>query len=272
MKVFFNSSLPRSGSTLIQNILAQNPRFYCSPTSGVLELLYAARQNFTNLSEFKLQDPALMKSGWLSFCKHALEGWYAGITDRPVAVDKSRGWIYYWEFLNAFYPNPKVICCIRDLRHVLASMENLHRKNMHLHDPADNPAQMKMVTVEDRVSHWLSTPPVGLGLQRLRDAVLKGNATSFFILRHEDLLAEPQAVMQRLYAYLEEEPFVHDFDNIEQVVTEDDSQHGAYGDHVIRKKLSASPLEPEKLLSKPVCDAIRRECAWFYQRFYPELK
>ena len=32
-KIFFNSSLPRSGSTLLQNILAQNPRFHCSATS-----------------------------------------------------------------------------------------------------------------------------------------------------------------------------------------------------------------------------------------------
>ena len=46
-KIFFQSSLPRSGSTLLQNILAQNPDFYATPTSGVLELLYAARANYS---------------------------------------------------------------------------------------------------------------------------------------------------------------------------------------------------------------------------------
>ena len=39
----FISGLPRSGSTLLQNILSQNPRFYCSPTSGLFDLLYNAR-------------------------------------------------------------------------------------------------------------------------------------------------------------------------------------------------------------------------------------
>ena len=34
-KVFFQSSLPRAGSTLLQNILGQNPEFYVTPTSGV---------------------------------------------------------------------------------------------------------------------------------------------------------------------------------------------------------------------------------------------
>ena len=44
-KIFFQSSLPRAGSTILQNILAQNPEIYATPTSGVLELVYAARAN-----------------------------------------------------------------------------------------------------------------------------------------------------------------------------------------------------------------------------------
>ena len=55
-KIFFQSSLPRAGSTLLQNILGQNPDFYVTPTSGVLELLYSARQNYTNDNAFKAQD------------------------------------------------------------------------------------------------------------------------------------------------------------------------------------------------------------------------
>jgi len=55
-KIFFNSSLPRSGSTLLQNIMAQNQKFYVTPTSGVLELVFGARANYTNSPEFKAQD------------------------------------------------------------------------------------------------------------------------------------------------------------------------------------------------------------------------
>ena len=47
--IFFNSSMPRSGSTLIQNILGQNPDIHSTPTDGFLELIYAARVNFTEL-------------------------------------------------------------------------------------------------------------------------------------------------------------------------------------------------------------------------------
>ena len=48
-KIFFQSSLPRAGSTLLQNIIGQNPEFYVTPTSGALDLLYSARTNYTIL-------------------------------------------------------------------------------------------------------------------------------------------------------------------------------------------------------------------------------
>src|SRR5688572_23471300 len=75
-KIVFNSSLPRSGSTLLQNILAQNPRFYCSPTSGVITLLEAARLTFVDGPPFMAQDPAVMQAGFRAFCRAALEGFY----------------------------------------------------------------------------------------------------------------------------------------------------------------------------------------------------
>jgi hypothetical protein len=38
-KIFYNASLPRAGSTLLQNILMQNPEIYSTPTSGIIEFL-----------------------------------------------------------------------------------------------------------------------------------------------------------------------------------------------------------------------------------------
>lgn len=37
--IAFQSSLPRSGSTLFSNIVGQNPAFHVTPTSGLLDLL-----------------------------------------------------------------------------------------------------------------------------------------------------------------------------------------------------------------------------------------
>jgi len=46
-RIAFQSSLPRSGSTLLSNIVGQNPEFHVTPTSGLLDLLYVARQQFS---------------------------------------------------------------------------------------------------------------------------------------------------------------------------------------------------------------------------------
>ena len=101
-QIFFQSSLPRAGSTLLQNIIGQNPNFYVTPTSGVLELFFGARNNYTNSKEFNAQDAELMKKGFLSFCNNGINGFFDGITDKPYVLDKSRGWGYYRNFLNSF--------------------------------------------------------------------------------------------------------------------------------------------------------------------------
>jgi len=127
-KIFFQSSLPRSGSTLLQNIMGQNPDFYVTPTSGVLELLYAARGNYSSSPEFKAQDQEDMKEGFISFCRGGLEGFYKGITDKKYVIDKSRGWGIHYGFLNSFYPDPKIVCMIRDPRAIMSSMEKNFRR------------------------------------------------------------------------------------------------------------------------------------------------
>ena len=48
-QIYFQSSMPRSGSTLLQNIMGENPDFYVTPTSGVLELVLAQGQTLVIL-------------------------------------------------------------------------------------------------------------------------------------------------------------------------------------------------------------------------------
>jgi sulfotransferase len=113
-KIFYNSSLPRAGSTLIQNILGQNPDIHTTPTSGLYEMLAASRTIFTDGLEFKAQDEEQLLTGFKGYLKGGLYGFYEDLTDKPYVIDKCRGWGSEWEFVNAFDPNPKMICMIRD--------------------------------------------------------------------------------------------------------------------------------------------------------------
>lgn len=266
-QLFFQSSLPRAGSTLLQNILAQNPDFYATPTSGVLELVFAARGNYTDSPEFKAQDPELMKTGFLSFCKNGMDGYYNAITDKKYVIDKSRGWGIHYDFLNLIYPEPKIICMVRDPKDIFASMENNFRKHPDKQSNILNWATGQGTTVPKRIDVWVQNPPVGLAFERLNEMFRTGIASKVLFVKFEDLCLYPESQMQRIYQYLDVPYFKHDFDNIEQVTKEDDEVYGAFGDHVIRTKLEPVRSKAKDLLGKDVTDWIYNNYKWFYDQF-----
>jgi sulfotransferase len=266
-KIFFQSSLPRAGSTLLQNVMGQNPEFYVTPTSGVLELVYAARANYTSSPEFKAQDQNLMKQGFLNFCNQGINGFFDGVTDKPYVLDKSRGWGVHYGFLNSFYPNPKVICMVRDLRGIFASMEKNFRKNQHMDSGIVNHAQMQGTTTEKRIDVWAQSQPVGLAIERLYQIFKEGNNQKMLFVRFEDFSLNPKKEMERIYNYLELPYYEHDFNNVQQITQEDDSIYGIYGDHKIKSKIE--PLKPDykDVLGVNPCNWIKSNYKWFYDQF-----
>jgi sulfotransferase len=267
-KLFFQSSLPRAGSTLLQNIFAQNPDIYATPTSGVLELVYAARENYTNSPEFIAQDRELMKKGFLAFSKAGMDAYYNAITDKKYVIDKSRGWGVHYDFLESIRgEQPKVICMIRDLRDIFASMENNFRKSPEKSQSIVNWAQMSGTTVPKRVDIWAQSQPVGLAIERLQEVIRYGNDAKILFVKYEDLCFNPDGQMSRIYNYLDIPYFKHNFDYIEQVTKEDDEVYGVFGDHTIRNELKLLPSKAKTLLSKQVCDWIYDNYRWFYDTF-----
>ena len=267
-KLFFQSSLPRAGSTLLQNIFAQNPDIYATPTSGVLELIFAARANYSTSPEFIAQDKELMKKGYLAFCKQGMDAFYNSITDKKYVVDKSRGWGIHYDFLASVREEqPKVICMIRDLRDIFASMEGNFRKNPEKSSGIVNWEQMSGTTVPKRVDVWAQSQPVGLAIERLQEVIRFGNDAKILFIKYEDLCLRPETEMIRVYQYLGIPFFKHNFDYIEQVTKEDDEVYGAFGDHQIRNELKLTPSKAKTLLGKQVCDWIYDNYRWFFDQF-----
>lgn len=265
-KIFFNSSLPRSGSTLLQNIMGQNPDFYVTPTSGVLELVFAARSNYTSSPEFQAQDAEDMKMAFRAFCRDGIFGFYNSLTNRPYVLDKSRGWGYYSDFLNFFYPNPKIICMIRDPRSILSSMEKIHRKYPHKSGIVSE-AEMRNITTEQRIDTWVSSQPVGLALERLKQIVREKKDREMLFIKFEDLTSNPERELKRVYKYLELDYFEHDFDHIEQITKEDDEVYGVFGDHNIRNKVERIKPDYKDVLGINASSWIKQHYSWFYENF-----
>jgi sulfotransferase len=266
-KLFFQSSLPRAGSTMLQNILAQNPDIYATPTSGVLELVYAARANYTNSPEFKAQDSETMKNGFLSFCREGMTGFYGSVTDKKYVVDKSRGWGVHYGFLSQIFPDAKVICMVRDLRDIFCSMEKNFRKNQDKDFGIVNHAELRGTSTPKRIDVWANSQPVGMAIERLQEIFRQGINEKILFIRYEDLCLYPEATMSKIYNYLEVPYFNHDFDNIEQVTKEDDEVYGIFGDHKIRQVLELTPSSANQVLGIDVTNWIYETYKWYFDLF-----
>lgn len=266
-KVHFLGGLPRAGSTMLINLLGQNPCFNVTPTSGLVDVLQGMSRGFTNSVFVKADlEQDVMKERLYSSCKSAIDGWYARETG-PV-IDKSRGWLPQWELLTKMYDSPKIIAPIRDLRGCLTSMEKLWRDRPEYR--ANQPESWG--TIEGRVQDWLTGAPLGSAASFIKDAVRRGYAKDILFVRLEDLCDNPQREINKIYDYLGEVPYEHDFQNIKQITQEHDSLHEPFGFH----QLKEGPITPvkkdwEEMLGRQVSANVVQGNDWFYRMFYPEV-
>ena len=270
-KIIFNSSMPRSGSELLQVILHQNPSIYGSPTSPVSDYIEQIRK--CQLEPNVQSQPAeLMKNALFGACKGLIHGYYKSITDRMIICDKSRTWLWHYDLLkNSIEEKPKMICMVRDLRDIFASMEMNWRKNRHLPIGPDNPIETKQMMLEDRVAFWSHGHPVGFALKRLHDAGTQGYLGDVFILRYEDLTMYPDECMVKMYEYLELPYFQHDWKNLIKEVEEDHKWHGPYGNHDVKKELKPFKQTHIGVLDKDTCSKIISGHQWYFSAYYPEV-
>jgi sulfotransferase len=241
--IHFIAGLPRSGSTLLCNVLAQNPRFGVTGSSGVLEVLFNVRNLWDTLGEFRAMEPAASEAAKLRVLRAALDAFHAD-DPHPVVFDKSRSWLAHLELAEAVLGRPaKVLVPVRDLRDVLASFELLWRKTSATRQvPAESQHYLEFQTVEGRCAVWArGDQPVGIAYNRVRDALARGYRDRMHFVRFEQLTRDPAGTLAGVYDFLGEPPFAHDFDHVEQVTWEDDRVHGFVGLHDIRPRVEPAP-------------------------------
>lgn len=267
-KIFFNSSLPRSGSTLFSNIIGQDKRFFVTPTSGLLELLYASRDMFSKQPEFKAQSKEQMEEAFKGYCSGGLQGYFKNISKRDYILDKSRGWAINYHFLNSFYENPKIVTLIRNPVDILCSMEKKFRNATLISPGIQIPGELKNTTLEKRIDFWVGTPPVGLALERLQEVIRMGIHSKILFIKYEDLCIKSKSEIDKYYDFIEVSNNSNiNFDNITQVTKENDAIYGIFGDHKIRSKVMLNKSDAQEILGNNLVEWIKNRYSWFYEFF-----
>lgn len=242
LPIIFVAGLPRSGSTLLQNVLMQCPQHHATATNDVIECVNLVRDNWMKYDGFKAQGLSKIEPRIANLLCGMMYGFYQDeILAGKTIFDKSRGWLFCIELLETILDRPvKVIVTVRDIRDVVASFEKLFRKSALTRHPALGEAYFDVQTVDGRARQLLHPQAVlGLAVRRVLDAFDRGLQDRLVIVPYKELTEQPQLTLARIHLECGLMPFVYDTDNVEQVIHEDDDGYG-YVLHQIRSK-----IEPE---------------------------
>jgi len=246
-RIHFIAGMPRAGSTLLGNILSQNPRFHVTPTSALIDALLALRTSFDQLPDFKA---APNEPGKMAAIRGALHGFFDPV-DRPVVFDRNRAWLSELEMAEVLLERrAKVLVCVRDIPEILASFERLWRDNKAFRRIKQHEMHVvEFQSLEGRCGVWLQPAhPVGLSYIRVQDALTRGFRDRMHFVHFDQLTRHPAGTLQAIYQFLGEPPFQHDFEHVEQVTLEDDLIHGIDGLHDIRPAVRPIPPRAREVL------------------------
>jgi len=228
----FILSLPRSGSTLLQRMLAAHPKI-CTASEPwfLLPLVYSLREQ----GSYAIYDHSVARMATLDFLDACGDGspdvWYSGVRELAVQLyqsharkgetyflDKTPRYVLVADELRRIFPDAKLIFLFRNPLAVLASIiETSGHTNRFRQD-------------------------LYLGFDELVSAYVKARDGSH-ALQYEELISDPEKMLQDLCDYLElpySKSMESNFGSVEL--------KGRFGDKSQLKEISPAPINKWKAI------------------------
>jgi sulfotransferase len=263
------TGLPRAGSTLLCQMLAQHPGIQCEGVSSPLcNLVLGVRRMVSDDQFFLAQLDRSFDSSYAHLAS-AMQGFLRGWNQdcaKTVVVDKNRAWLHAIELLLKIEPEAKLIVCLRELGQIYGSIEAQHQRTIfldfidHLAD-FDRFGRADMLFAKDKT---IGAPMVSLhAVPDLPKAVQQ----HLYFVRFEDLVERPTACMSHIYAWLGLAPFEINPEKLAMMgPPESDSHYHMKYLHTQSERLT----KPRRHEIPPRIQAqIETACAWYYQIYYP---
>ena len=266
--------LPRTASTLIMNILNENPRIFTTGTCCMPYFFDVCKSRSGEVAEFVALDKDVLNKSYLNFLRQGMRGWFEAMTDKPIVFSKARTWLEWFPTTFAIDPNSKYLVILRDLRDIICSFESLLWKYPQVtYGDRENPFYQEPFEKRMEIYCTDGTSLLGRPLHRLPHLVevAQKNPNNFFICKHEDFNEKPRETLQMIYQWLGEPNFEHDLDNIpEPDYKENDTVYRSLVNHKTRTKLEKLESRWPKMMTKEQSKAVIMNNQWYYETFYPE--
>jgi len=265
------TGLPRAGSTLLCQLLAEHPEIKCEGHSSPLCNTILGIRRMISDDMFFLSQLDQSFDACYAHLTTAMQGFLRGWNQdcqHKAVVDKNRAWLHAIELLLHIEPEAKLIVCVRDLTQIYGSIEAQHQRTIlvdfidHLAD-YDRFGRADMLFAKDKI---IGAPLISL--HAVPD-LPKHVQERLYFLRFEDLVDNPVACMSHIFKWLGVAPFEINPNQLQTGVKESDSHYRMKYLHNQATKIG-KPKHHE--LSPRIKAQIENAYAWFYQLYYPNKK
>jgi len=257
---YFMAGLPRSGSTLLSSILNQNPRFYSGPSSPVLGAMFAVEQNFMGNELYHgYPKPDQVREIIGSIPHH----FYSDV-QKPVVFDKNRAWTARVPYIEGYIgQQAKILVPVRRIDEILTSiLTMIHRNPFQEGQPRINFVDEQLIKTDipindlNRCMYLLNDG--GIVYESL-NAIMMGFqqnvSDKMHFVDYNDLVDNPEKIMEDIYDFLGEEFYDHDFGSISNIHREDDLiTYGLSDMHQVRSKVKKTSPPPASILPEEILD------------------
>ena len=241
--LYFISGLPRSGSSVITNILAQNPDIHSEVNSSLSSILGAVHSNWDTLSPSASHKANVLDG--------LAKGFYSNTSDNQIVFDRNPNWVPLIPLLESvFQKQVKILICVRNPAEILSSFEKMRKENPLVLYDADKKLGSN-TSVAGRAYHYAAPEGLlGISHRNIQDAITTGLLDRMLFIDYGRFCGNPKSQTKRIYDFFELPEFKHDYENI-------------VGDNMgTRNKLVKTTLNCVEYLGLNLYEQYNREIFW----------
>lgn len=226
------AGLPRSGSTMMINLLKQNPSIEGTAVSSLCSIISNVHLNWDNLEANKEYPNDITKINTL---KGIIEGYYSA-TSKNIIFDKDRMWVTKIALLESLLEREvKILCPVRNPAEILSSFEKIRRNNPTKVIASDLSGSS---TIASRCMYYSGPEGIlGLSHSSIKDAITAGYLDRLLFVDYNKFCNTPKTELKRIYDFFKLPNFKHNFEKIEQTEVYNDLATGHPNLHKIKPKL-----------------------------------
>jgi sulfotransferase len=258
-ELYYVAGLPRSGATMMINILKQNPKIHGEAVSSVYSIFNYMHYNWDSIANIEYKEV----ESKIDVLKAILYNYHAR-HNKEIIFDKDLMWVTKISILEALLKKKiKILCPVRNPIEIISSFERIKRNNPLSVTMTDDINPMEATTIASR-AHYFANPEGSLGktYTYIKDAVTMGYLDRMLFIDYNKFCNAPKNELNRVYDFFELPSFEHDFENIEQNEVYDDSIRKLPNLHKIKPKLEKSVIDHAEYLGRDVYQRFNREIFW----------